>query len=213
MAVSKRKCKFCKEYNPTEKGVKHPIGWFCCQQHALNFASEQTSKRVKLQIAKAKQVQANKNKAIKSDLREFNRKSLKWQHKQTQIVFNKLRRLQELKWFSDRGLEPVCISCQKPLGNDQWANGHFKTVGSNGRLRYDFSNSFLQHNMQCNMKKSGDIDGYKKGLVVRFGEAKAKEIIDYCEKNNSPIKYTWQEIEALRVEFNKKIKKLNHLSL
>jgi hypothetical protein len=45
-------------------------------------------------------------------------------------------------------------------------------------------------------------------LLSRFGEVESKGIIDYCESNNSPIKRTWQEIEELRIEFNKQIKEL-----
>ena len=39
-----------------------------------------------------------------------------------------------------------------------------------------------------------------------FGDEKGKEIISYCEENNKPLKLSWQEIEALRKEFNKQIK-------
>ena len=206
MPVAKLKCKCHGEYQPRENLVKTPKGNFCSYDLAIKWANEQTSKRIKRESNKVKQARTNDIKVNKKAVTELNRKTLSWQHKQTQKVFNKLRRLQEFKWFSDRGLEPVCISCQKTLGNDQWCNGHFKTVGSNGRLRYDFKNSYLQHNHNCNKHKSGDIDGFKKGLLARFGEVESKKIIDYCETNNSPIKRTWQEIEELRIEFNKQIK-------
>jgi hypothetical protein len=155
-----------------------------------------------------KKVKAIEVKANKKAVRDLDKTSLKYQHKLTQPVFNQLRRLQEFKWFSDRGLEPVCISCQKPLGNDQWCNGHFKSVGSNGRLRYDFRNSYLQHNNHCNKHLSGDAKRYEPGLITRFGEDEGNKIIAYCEENNAPIKYTWQDIEALRLSFNKQIKEL-----
>jgi len=157
-----------------------------------------------------KKVKAIEVKANKKALTELNKRSLKWQHKQTQPVFNKLRRLQEFKWFNDRGLEPVCNSCQKPLGNDQWCNGHLVSVGSNGRLRYDFKNSYLQHNHRCNQNLSGDAVNFKKGLIARFGEDEGQAIIDYCETNNKPIKRTWQDLEGLRSTFNKLIKELSH---
>ena len=208
MPVAKLKCKCHDEYQPREKLIKTPKGNFCSYPDVIKWANEQTSKRIKRENNKAKQVRAKKIRVNKKAVKELNRKTLSWQHKQTQPVFNKLRRLQEFEWFSDRNLEPVCISCQKPLGNDQWCNGHFKTVGSNGRLRYDFKNSYLQHNHNCNKHKSGDVDGLKKGLLARFGEVESKEIIDYCESNNSPIKRTWQEIEELRIQFNKQIKEL-----
>tara|TARA_R110002096_G_scaffold423182_1_gene630138 strand:- start:31 stop:627 length:597 start_codon:yes stop_codon:yes gene_type:complete len=197
MANKKRRCSQCKDYKIADDGIVINGTFFCDIDCATTkaFAGKD----------KGKKIAERNNKAA---VIELDRKSLKWQHKQTQPVFNKLRRLQELKWFSDRGLEPVCISCEKPLGNDQWCNGHFKSVGANGRLRYDFKNSYLQHNNNCNNHKSGDATQYKIGLIDRFGEEVGREIISYCEENNSPIKRTWQELEAMRKEFNKQIKML-----
>lgn len=201
-----KKCSWCKFKK--EITITTPIYSFCCFECASSKANEQTSKRVEREKKKVKQVRANTIKVNKKAVKELNRKTLSWQHKQTQKVFNKLRRIHEFKWFSDRGLEPVCISCQKPIGNDQWCNGHFKSVGANGRLRYDFINSYLQHNRNCNMAKSGDSVNYEKGLISRFGEKEGREIISYCEENNKPLKRSWQEVEELRVEFNKEIRKL-----
>ena len=173
MPVASLKCKQCGEFQLREKVIKSPFGKFCSKEHAIEYAQDKYKRDTERKQKKAKQSQAKKEKSNKKAVAELNKRTLSWQHKQTQPVFNKLRRLQELKWFSDRGLEPVCISCKKPLGNDQWCNGHFKTVGSNGRLRYDFMNSYLQHNRNCNMAKSGDVKNYELGLVARFGEERA----------------------------------------
>lgn len=208
MPVATLKCKQCGEYQKREKVIKTPFGKFCCKEHAEKFAMAKCKRDSEKKLNKAKQAQVKKEKTNKKAVTELNRKSVKWQHAKTQPVFNKLRRLQELKWFADRGLEPVCISCQKPIGGDQWCNGHFKSVGSNGRLRYDFKNSYLQHNRSCNMAKSGDIEGYKIGLVERFGSEKGLEIIGYCEESNAPKKWTWQELEESRKEFNRQIREL-----
>ncbi|HHZ95837.1 MAG TPA: hypothetical protein EYN67_09850 [Flavobacteriales bacterium] len=197
MANSKRKCKSCGEY--VRVFIVTPKGVFC------NFDSA-----AKWGYANKAKGKAIKEKANKKAVKDLDKTSLKWQHKQTQPVFNKLRRLQEFKWFSDRGLEPVCTSCEKPLGNDQWCNGHFKSVGANGRLRYDVKNSYLQHNNNCNKHLSGDAKRYELGLIARFGEDEGRGIIAYCEENNAPIKYTWQDIETLRVSFNKQIKELTN---
>lgn len=193
MANSKRKCKNCG--NRVRDYIVVNNMAFCSYKSAAEWG-----------YANKHKGENKKRMDNRKAVTELDRKTLKWQHKQTQPVFNKLRRLQEFKWFSDRGLEPVCNSCQKPLGNDQWCNGHLISVGSNGRLRYDFKNSYLQHNHNCNKHKSGDVENFKKGLVIRFGEEEGKAIIDYCETNNKPIKRTWQEIEELRKEFNKEIK-------
>tara|TARA_R110000764_G_scaffold216189_3_gene303048 strand:+ start:906 stop:1541 length:636 start_codon:yes stop_codon:yes gene_type:complete len=209
MAVAKLKCKCgCGKYQLREKVVKKPFGNFYNETHAGNFAVAKFKRDTAKKIAKAKQVRTKEIKVNRKSVVELNRKTIKWQHKQTQPRFNLLRRLQELKWFSDRGLEPVCTSCRKPLGNDQWCNGHFKSVGANGRLRYDFKNSYLQHNYNCNQQKSGDASNYEKGLIERFGEKEGCEIIHYCEENNKPLKLSWQEIEELRIKFNKQIKEL-----
>jgi len=210
MPVDKKECKWLKEFVDAQSGIQTRFGFFASKDNALLYAQDKAKKETARRMAKAKQVQVKKVKANRSAVVELNRKTLSWQHKRTQPVFNKLRRLQELKWFSDRDMEPTCISCQKPLGGDQWCNGHLKTVGSNGRLRYDFKNSYLQHNFNCNQQKSGDIDGYKKGLVARFGDKDAQSIIDYCEANNSPLKLSWQDVENLRVGFNKEIKDMKN---
>jgi len=195
MANSKRKCKYCKK--STRDYIVVNMSAYCNVEEAVKYASENKSKGKKI-------VERNNKNAVL----ELNKQSLKWQHGKTQPVFNKLRRAQEFKWFSDRGLEPVCISCQKPLGNDQWCNGHFKSVGSSGRLRYDFKNSYLQHNHNCNMHLSGDAKNMESGIIARFGEKEGRDIISYCEENNKPIKRTWQDLEQLRKEFNKQIKDL-----
>ena len=195
MANSKRKCKNCG--NSVREYIVVNNMAFCSYESAAKWGYTNKTKGAK------KRRVVNKRALV-----ELNKTSLKYQHKLTQPVFNKLRRLQEFKWFSDRGLEPVCISCQKPIGNDQWCNGHFKSVGSNGRLRYDFLNYYLQHNKNCNLHLSGDIKRYEPGLITRFGEVEGNKIIAYCEENNAPIKYTWQDIEALRFSFNKQIKEL-----
>ena len=205
MANKNLKCKCHGEQKPRDTLIKTPKGNFCNYELMREWCDEQTSKRIKREISKTKQVAAKTVKANKKAVTELNRKTITWQHKQTHTVFNQLRRLQEFKWFSDRGLEPVCTSCGKPLGNDQWCNGHVTSVGSNGRLRYDFMNSYLQHNNRCNKNLSGDVRNFKKGLIIRFGEEEGLAIVDYCEKYNSQITRTWQDIEELRKEFNKEI--------
>ena len=201
--MKKLKCCGCKDRFDSTTMLKFNNSTFHSYDCATAYARKKSDRDAKAKVKKDKQ---ESSKA----LRDLNRRTLKWQHSKTQTSFNKMRRLQELKWFDERGVEPVCISCQKPLGNDQWCCGHFKTVGSNGRLRYDSKNAYLQHNRNCNMGLSGDVRGYMKGLISRFGESKAAEIEEYCTNNNAPLKRTWQEIEELRKQFNLEIKRLEN---
>ena len=167
--------------------------------------------KAKRVAAAEKKVKADRKKD-RAAVRELNRKSLSWQHKQTQPVFNRMRVLEELKWFKSRGLEPVCISCGKP--NMDWCCGHFKTVGAQSNLRYDELNTWLQCNRNCNMCKSGNIEGdknargYKQGLLDRFGAEEGKRIIDYCESNTEPYKWTIDELEVMRAKFNARVREL-----
>jgi len=197
--ANKRKCLTCKEYDYPKKGIVCNVGFFCCDDCRRDYAFKKTVK----QIAKAK---VNQEKENKRAVTELNRKTLKWQHAATQPVFNKLRRLQEFKWFKDRDIEPYCISCRKTKMD--WCNGHFKTVGSTLRLAYDVKNSYLQCNTHCNKHKSGNIENYKLGLISRFGKEKAQEIMSYCEENTHSIKYHWQDLEDMRKEFNAEIRQL-----
>ena len=161
------------------------------------------------------QVEKKAEKAAKqarAERREFNRRDLNWQHKQCQRVFNRMRVLEELQWFRDRGLEPECISCGKT--HMDWCCGHFKTRGAQSNLRYDRRNTFLQCNKYCNESLSANIEGtkttrgYKQGLVDRFGEAEAQRIIDHCETSTAPVKWDWQELEALRKQWSQRIRDL-----
>ena len=157
-----------------------------------------------------REAKADKAHAVKK--KAFRLSDTKLQHDLTQKAFNKLRVLQEKKWFSDRGLEPECISCGKQ--NMDWCCGHFKSRGAQGNLRYDEKNTYLQCNRYCNMALSGNIAGnkttrgYAAGLLVRFGEA-SKGIIEYCESNTAVRKWTGEELQEMRKSFNLQIKELS----
>lgn len=219
MGTRTLKCCGCKDRFPAETMIKLPAGNFCDNDMKCVFAYTQKAQersRAKQQ-SKAKREQASIKTADRKAVTELNRRTVSWQHKQTQKVFNRMRVLQELLWFRDRGQEPVCISCSKPLGGDQWCCGHFKTVGAQSVLRYDTMNSFLQHNRNCNMGLSGDIygtkntHGYIQGLKNRFDEEGAQLIIDHCEIDRPAAKWGWEQLEEMRKRFNTEIRRIEKL--
>ena len=186
-----RECKFSFEPRNSMQVCCNPV----C---ALVYAKKKKAAKIKKQNAQQK--------------REFKANDIKPQLKLTQTAFNKLRKLQEVKWFEDRGLEPECISCGKTRMD--WCCGHFKTVASSGALRFSEVNTFLQCNKYCNSAKSGNIEGckntrgYKQGLIDRFG-GEGKEIIEWCESNQSQVKrWTGPELVEMRKQFNAKIRAL-----
>lgn len=204
MSNAKRRCLQCRNYFPAETGTVLPAGFFHSEKCIFAYANKVKEKQIK----KARVAQGRTDKQTRSALRQLNRRTVSWQHNLTQPRFNRMRVLEELKWFSDKGLEPTCISCQLPLGGDIWCCGHFKTQGGNGRLRYDRKNTYLQHNRSCNMGKSGDPAKYAEGIVKRFGYVIGMGIVRYCEQNTHPKKWDWQCVEKIRTECNQRIREL-----
>lgn len=217
MAHTSKRCKHCKKRASVKTGLQCPAGFFCSTSHAIEFARNAQKRARDKAIEKEARLHQLKIKTAHKAAKESKRTDLKWQHRLTQKSFNKMRVLEELAWFKKRKLIATCISCNKPKGGDEWACGHFKTRGSNGALRYDRNNTFLQHNHRCNMHLSGDIAGtkhtrgFKQGLIDRFGEEQGLSIIKHCEADHKARKWAWQELEALRSEFNQTIRSIKNL--
>ena len=96
-----------------------------------------------------------------------------------------------------------CISCGKPpLG--MVYGGHRLTVGSYGFIRYNLHNVSCQC-YSCNMKKSGNPDGYNKGLSERYGKEYMMYVTEQMPRDYLEIKYTHEELKqayqiAARIE-------------
>lgn len=167
-----------------------------------------------IRMQEAKKLERKKKEENRQDIKrkkDFKNNDLPHQKKLTQSVFNKLRKLQELKWFKDQNLEPECTSCGKTKMD--WCCGHYKTVASQGGLRFDELNTYLQCNRYCNKALSGNISGNKntrgftKGIIDRFGEKEAELIFNYLEKDTFK-KWTCEELILMRKEFSCEIRLL-----
>ena len=194
------KCKVCLEpFEKTHSSLQRVCGKFSC---AITDGRSQEDKR----LVKEHKVARAATRAAKQALYT---NDVTKQLKLTQIVFNKLRKFEEIKWFRDRGLEPECISCAKT--NMDWCCSHLKTVGSHSELRFDRDNTKLACNRYCNKALSGNINGnkttrgYLVGLAERFGKVEADRIIDYCETNQVK-KWSCDELIEMRTEFNREIR-------
>lgn len=165
----------------------------------------------KLSKAKEAKERALKVKHIKQK-NDFNDNDLRLQHKLTQKAFNKMRKLEELAHFYRIGVRPYCISCLKT--DMDWCCGHYKTVSSQGILRYDRINTYLQCNRYCNMGLSANISGnkntigYTKGIMRRFGDDEGSIIINYCDTTKSAKKWTCEEVKQIRIDARARIKYL-----
>lgn len=98
------------------------------------------------------------------------------------------RAVRPLSWYKARAQKAVnawvvwrdrnkpCISCLKPAFIEgEWHAGHFKTRGS-GKGALDPKNINKQC-AACNNWKSGALEGYRKGILERFGPAR----LEYLE--------------------------------
>lgn len=186
-------------------------GRFCSPDHAYQWLSSPEGQKAKDRAAERKE--KAKDREAKAKKSEYYRNQLSWQHKHTQDSFNKMRRLEEFKWFKDHGIEPYCISCLKT--NMDWCAGHHKTVGSSPALRYEPSNVCLQCNRNCNQSLSGNLNGtattigYKAGLAHRFGEEEAQRRLEWLEEHQADKhKWTCEELEEMRKGFNERIRQL-----
>jgi hypothetical protein len=189
-----------------------PFRNWCSSDCAIQIARDRQDKARIKAAAKAKKKEKDTTKANRKAVLDLNKRTLSWQLKTTQPVFNTLRRLEEFKWFQDRGIEPYCISCQKT--HMDWACGHYIPVSAGSSvLRFDPKNTYLQCNRYCNKALSSNRSGYEDGLVHRFGEQGGRAIMDYCKARTGPIKLTCEDLDDLRGVFNARIKVLQKGSI
>jgi hypothetical protein len=198
--ANKRKCKHCK--TSTHDFVVLGVMAFCNVDHATKYAYANKHKGAAIKRRAAHSI-AKKDKT-----------NLAHQHKLTQVSFNKLRRMQCIKFYTDKGIQPVCISCGREAKGKvgYFCCGHNKTRGEYPELAYDEINTELQCNKSCNMELSGNINGnktthgYIEGLIIKYGEEEAKRRMDYLEENHPPKNLKWFEIKELRAKINKQIR-------
>lgn len=207
MASSKLKCRGCGDRFKRATMVTYGSGNFHSEDCAVTY-----SRKAKQQAKGAKIISKAADDKFAKKKKKFKREDIPHQHNLTQQAFNKMRVLQELKWFHERGIEPYCISCLKT--NMDWCCGHYKTVGAQGGLRYDRENTKLQCNNYCNKNLSGNISGnkttigYKAGLSHRFGTAEALWVIDYLNATTQTKEWTADELEGIRFGAKKRIREL-----
>jgi hypothetical protein len=114
--------------------------------------------------------------------------------KEAQAVFNKFIRMRDDK-------EP-CISCGR-YHQGQYHAGHYRTVGAAPELRFNELNVYKQC-APCNNHLSGNLIEYRRRLVAKIGIDK----VEWLEGPHEAKKYTIEEIQAIKKEYQQKIKEL-----
>jgi hypothetical protein len=182
MANSKRRCRWCKQYGSPEDGQIINGAFYCSLDHAIAYGK-----------AKAPQAIRKAHRAQKAAYAAQDTGKLK---NSTQAAVNKLCRL------LDQGRP--CMSCGRPDEGGKKVNaGHYKSRGSNSGLRYSLIN-LHQQCVVCNLHLSGNVEGYRKGLVERYGQA----MLDYLD--SAPRLRDWapDELKQIAKEVRAEIKRI-----
>ncbi len=209
-----RKCRVCKKpFKPHHSTLEKQCSYECNMAWLRSPEAQEgmAAARRKVDHHHKQEKKKRKSKSLKFK-RQIQAKDVSYQLKTTRPVFNRMRVLEELQWFAERGIEPFCISCQRTKAD--WSCGHFKTVGSQGNLRFDRMNTYLQCLGNCNRHRSGNIGGtktsvgYRLGLLDRFGGEEGRRIIDYCETHTDKVKWDPAWLISFRAECRSKIRTL-----
>lgn len=115
--------------------------------------------------------------------------------KEAQAAFN--------AWVRLRDAGQPCISCGT-TADVQYCAGHYRTTAAAPELRFEPLNVNLQCNRNCNMGKSGNLLGYRPGLLAKIGA----EALAWLEGPHEAKRYTIDDLKTIKAEYRAKIKQL-----
>jgi len=110
-------------------------------------------------------------------------------------------------YIRERDKHLGCISCGTTTSN-QYAAGHYRSVGAMGALRFEELNVHKQCNRYCNMELSGNIINYRINLVKKIGLEK----VEWLEGPHQPKHYTIEEIKQIKILYKEKTKALTQIN-
>ena len=148
-------------------------------------------------IIKAK-VSVKQNQKAKDKVMKDKLKTLGQYEAEAKIVFQKFIRLRDHKLS--------CISCNETNAKE-WHGSHYFDANRFSGLIFDERNVHRSCDY-CNVFLHGNITGYRKGLIQRFG----KEFVECLESESDSkrvYKYTKQELIEIKNKYLKKIKEIS----
>ncbi|SAE92393.1 Lambda NinG family protein [Enterobacter cloacae] len=102
----------------------------------------------------------------------------------------------------ERDRDLPCISCGT-WTTVQWEAGHFRSRGKASHLRYHEDNIHAQCH-HCNVHLSGNQQQYRINLIAKIGA----ERVEALENNNTPHRYTREELDAIRKRYRALLREL-----
>lgn len=174
-----RKCRVCRtKFEP--RSMTHVA---CGEECALIVAEAKRLKEMRLAEKQAR-IQAQADKVASRTIR-------KWLALAEKAVNRYVRA---------RDFFAGCISCEKGSHWDGiWHASHYKSVGSNSRLRFNLLNIHKGCD-QCNRHRAGNIAEYRPRLALKIGADR----VEWLDCQNGVTKYTPEYLDRLIKVMNKK---------
>ena len=196
----KRKCKApdCSNYFPGGKDVPQYVQWCspqCQEKLALHKLSQVRKERERAE-------RKAKNAAFKKLKREHRQNDRRIRREAAIREFNRYIRL--------RDKDKPCISCGARAGTYKLTCGHFITAGSCSALRFDPRNAHGQCWWNCNRNKSGNITGYRKGLLERFGQEEGAKLLEFLEGPQPTINITAEWYREIEQTYKEKCREIEN---
>lgn len=178
-AVKPKTCKVCRaKFEP-----RQPMATVCSPGCALTLAQSKRAKAEK--VAQVQERRADKAK------REKLKTKGEWT-REAQAAFNAFIRAR------DAGQPCICCgrtSTGAASGGD-WDAGHYRSRGSAPHLRFDERNVHAQLK-QCNRYDSGNVVGYRLGLIARIGLA----AVEALEADQLPRHYSIEQLRGIKAHY------------
>ncbi len=178
MANKRRRCRECKTYKESSKGLLINNGFYCDIACATNYAYKNKEKGRKIKHTTQKKELKGNDKGYRD--------------KCAQTAFNAYIR------FRDNELP--CISCgRNHVG--QYHAGHYRSRGAHPELRFEELNCHKQC-APCNNHLSGNISNYRPALIDKIGMDK----VDWLEGPHELIKYSCEDLKRVELKYKRKLK-------
>jgi len=174
-----RRCKICREkFTPAFDNIR-----WCCPEHGAQFGLQELERKREKQAsdkAKKDRIEWSKRKAAVKPLKH-------WEDMTQRVVNDYIR---------ERDFDLPCISCGT-WDTVQWEAGHYRSRGKASHIRYNEDNIHKQCH-QCNVQLSGNQQQYRIFLIEKIGT----ERVEALENNNTPHRYTLEELESIRRHYS-----------
>jgi hypothetical protein len=193
----KRKCKNCNAEKRANEGFIAGVNFVCDFECANKLAIKARNKQREKTSIKAKQAQAESEKAANKQHRE-RRKEVKplkyWQDRYQDLVNQYVVHV--------RDKDKPCCTCGTTAPDIKYDAGHYRTRKACPELRYDLFNIHKQCSVNCNQYGSGMRAEYRDFITAVYGSEK----LDWLNGKHEPLKVKfphWSDYEAEIIRYRK----------